>query len=217
MIDIQMILKQNAKRLEGNFFSKSLNTISLVEYCVDRSTIRSFHSKKGHTKKYKPLSIFRVWCFNYLNDKKIIDTSYQKDDFKSLRNDALNSLNNFWIENDGGCPEFYQFNKLIDLFFKSLPLWDMINTEMKAWLYNSVHSPLDKFSLDLLRQCKKELNIPINASMNYITALNYNKLQLEIKNLCNGFPNILFDLYAWNENHKAKIAFELIPLDRKKR
>ena len=81
---------------------------------------------------------------------------------------------------------------------------------------DNTNSPLDKFSLDLLRRWNLKLRIPKNASMNYINSSNYIKLQKEIKTLCNDIPVIVFDLFAWDESHRQKESFELIKLDKKK-
>jgi hypothetical protein len=216
MMDINQVLKENSNRLSETFLKNSFDTIPLIEYCAGTSTIRAFHKSKGYSIKYKPLSIFRYWAFDYLNDNQIILNIKSTNNFKKIRSDALKNLIEFWTINDGGKPEFYQFNKLIDLLFKCLPLWMKLDTTTKLWLFNNVNVPLDKFSLDLLRRCNEKLNIPKNASMNYVTSRNYNKLQVEIIKLCNEHAPILFDLYAWDETHRPKECFVLIPLEKKK-
>lgn len=187
----------------------------MIAYCVDKSTIRAFHSSKGYVKVYKPLSIFRVWAFNFLTEKNI-DLIKSKGNFKKLRKFALADLIKYWTLIDGGIPEFYQFNKLIDLFFKNLPLWNRLDIKTKEWIFENTNVPLDKFSLDLLRRWNLKLRIPKNASMNYIDTKNYNKFQKEIKTICNDIPVIVFDLFAWDESHRPKESFELIKLTKKK-
>jgi hypothetical protein len=214
VIPIHQILQGCAKDLEANFFAKSFDTIPLIEYCVDKSTIRAFQSKKGHVKQYKPLSIFRVWASNYLN-KHLIDSLNARQNLHSIRNKALSSLKKFWQKKDGGKPLFYQFNKLIDLLFKSLPLWKKLNAQTKRWLFKNINVPLDKFSLSLLRQQNKNLGLRKSVSMNHVSEANYKLLQTEIKHLCKNLPVILFDLYAWDTNHKPREFFELIKIDTK--
>jgi hypothetical protein len=167
-------------------------------------------------KTYKPLSIFRVWAFNFLTEKKNIDAIKSREDFKKIRKFAIADLEKYWTSIDGGTPEFYQFNKLIDLLFKCLPLWNNLDIKTKEWIFENTNVPLDKFSLDLLRRWNLKLRIPKNASMNYINSTNYNKLQKEIKTICNDIPVIVFDLFAWDESHRPKESFELIKLDKKK-
>jgi len=77
-------LQENQKKLKELFFKQSFDKISLILYCVDKSTIRAFHSSKGYVKTYKPLSIFRVWAFNFLTEKKNIDAIKSREDFKKI-------------------------------------------------------------------------------------------------------------------------------------
>jgi hypothetical protein len=206
-------LKENSSKLKELFFKHSFDKISLIIYCVDKSTIRSFHSSKGYVKKYKPLSIFRVWAYNQLSDFEFINKIKSKENFVEIRDIALKNLMDFWFFTDNGNPEFYQFNKLIDLFFKCLPLWNELEQETKEWIFFNTNVPLDKFSLDLLRRWNDGLGITKNVSMNYIKEDNYEMLQIEIKKICKDLPCIIFDLYAWDENHKPIEKFELIELE----
>jgi hypothetical protein len=208
-------LKENSNRLKKLFFKQSFDRTSLIIFSVDKSTIRAFHFSKGYVKTYKPLSIFRVWADQFLSDPKNIKLIKSKQDFKKLRKVALKSLKNFWYKEDGGKPKFYQFNKLIDLLFKCLPLWNELDNKTKEWIFKNSNVPLDKFSLDLLRRCNDKLNIPKNASMSFIdNSTNYYKMQKEIKKICKDIPAIVFDLYAWDESHRPKDCFELIKLDK---
>jgi hypothetical protein len=215
-MDTYQILKNNSKRLKELFFKQAFDKVALVVYCVDKSTIRAFHFSKGYVKTYKPLSIFRVWAFNYLSDKKNISELKARKNFEGIRKSALKDLENYWRVTDGGTPEFYQFNKLIDLLFKCLSLWTELDNETKEWIFENAYVPLDKFSLDLLRRSSEKSSIPVNASMNFIDQTNHNQLQKEIKVICKDIPVIMFDLFAWDESHRPKELFELIKLDKKK-
>lgn len=207
-------LLQNERLVLIDRYSQlSFDTIPLIEYCVDKTTIRSFHKSKGHVLKFKPLSIFRVWAYNYLNESDFLDQLKTRRGFKDLRKKTLNSLKRFWKNVDGGSPLFYQFNKLIDLFFKFLPCWKRIDKGTKNWLFKNVNVPLDKYSLTTLCEYS-DINLQPPISMNSITNRNYNKIQKEIKKICRKIPAIVFDLYAWELNHKPKTNFELLPLKK---
>lgn len=210
------ILEDNLSRLKEVFYKQSFDKVSFITYCVEKSTIRSFHSSKSYVKIYKPLSIFRVWAFNFLSNKKTIDKLKARNNFIELRKSALADLENYWTLTDGGTPEFYQFNKLIDLFFKFLPLWNGLDNKTKEWIFKNTNVPLDKFSLDLLRRWNPKSNILKGVSMSYVDKTNYNKFQKEIKQICKDIPVIVFDLYAWETSHPPKEKFELIKLDKKK-
>ena len=94
-------LYENQSKLKELYFKQSFDTVSLITYCVDKSTIRAFHSSKGYVKTYKPLSIFRVWAFNFLTDKKNIDLLKSKENFKKTRGKVLKNLENYWVSIDG--------------------------------------------------------------------------------------------------------------------
>jgi|JI10StandDraft_1071094.scaffolds.fasta_scaffold759982_1 hypothetical protein len=202
-------LLNKRKQLEKKYYSKNFDTHSLVEYSVGTSTIRAFRKNKGYVKKYQPLSIYRVWAVNYLDDTKNKNRINSIKDFQKLRNQALENLMKYWKDIDESKPEFYLFNKLIDLLFKCLPLWDSLENNKKKWIYNNTNVPLDKYSLELLNKYIPDLKIKKPISMNSVTnKAVYDYLQLEIKKLCKDLPVILFDLYAWDRPH----SFKLIPL-----
>jgi hypothetical protein len=124
----------------------------------------------------------------------------------------------FWEKEDKGKPEFYQFNKLIDLFFKFLPLYSELNILTKKWIFNNTAVPLDKFSLTKLREYNTALGIKKNVSMNFIKDENiYKRIQNEIKLICKDIPVIIFDLYAWETGHfeDKELVFQLKFLDEK--
>lgn len=213
-MDAYQTIKKNYSRLVKVYNKQSFDKVSLITYCVDKSTIRAFHFSKGYVKKYKPLSIFRVWAFQFLSNEKHLTKLKERKDFGKIRQLALKDLEKFWTKIDGGRPEFYQYNKIIDLMFKFLPCWSELDKRTKEWIFKNTNVPLDKFSLDLLRQLNPKLRIRKNVSMNFVNPLNYDKLQAEIKAVCRDIPVIVFDLLAWNESHQPKEFFELIELDK---
>lgn len=209
------ILKDSSIALQNDYFKQKLELIPLIISSVDKSTIRSFQSKKGYVKRYKPLSIYRTWAFEFLTNEANLSLIIKKGDFHSLRNVALEDLMNFWHEKDKGEPKFYHFNKLIDLFFKCLPLWNKLDDSTSQWIFQNTNVPLDKFSLRVLKLHAELNSIPNNASMNHINEHNYKEFQDEIKKLCRDLPVIIFDLYAWNQAHLPPKKFILIDLEKK--
>lgn len=214
-MDTYNTLKECYPSLKQDFFDQVFDKPSLIRHSVDRSTIRSFHASKGYVKKYKPLSLFRVWANEFLSDKNRLKSIKPSNDFQTLHTYVLSDLQVFWSKRDGGKPEFYQFNKLVDLFFKDLVRWEKLDKKTQVFLFNNIHVPLDKFSLDLLRRSDPKLRIRKGVSMNYVNESNYQSLQERIKAICRDLPVIVFDLYAWNETHKPVSSFELIELNQK--
>lgn len=214
-VDGYKILKTKSKDLKETFYKQSFNKHGLVIYCVNNSTIRAFREKKGHVKKYQPLSIFRVWAYHLLEDTKFLNALNDQKNFQLLRKKTLKDLKSYWQKEDGGTPPFYLFNKLIDLFFKNLPLWNELGKETKEWIFKNTNVPLDKFSLKSLKEFNPTIKIPKTVSMNFVNEGNYDNLQSEIKQICKDIPPIIFDLYAWDESHKIEKPFELVKISIK--
>lgn len=97
-------LESNFSRLKEVYYKQSFDKVSFITYCVEKSTIRSFNSSKGYVKIFKPLSIFRVWAFNFLSEKKNIDTLNASDNFIDFRKSTLKDLEKFWTLTDGATP-----------------------------------------------------------------------------------------------------------------
>ena len=206
------LLRKKRKELESKYYSKSFDTHSLVEFSVGTSTIRAFRKSDKHVKKYQPLSLYRVWALGYLESNIFKEQINSQNNFEVFRLNALNNLMLYWKNTDGGKPEFYKFNKLVDLLFKFLPLWDTdtLDKQKKEWIFKNTNVPLDKFSLELLDKYHTKIKIKKPISMNSVTnEQSYDTFQLAIKEVCGDLPVILFDLYAWDKPHE----FKLIPLD----
>lgn len=210
-MNIYNILEKESATLKNSFFNRTLETIDIVEQSVGSNTIRAFRKSSADYTTYKPLSIYRAWLWEYLNNPETILKLKERNDFINVRKQVFESLQTFWTIKDGGKPEFYKFNKLVDLLFKFLPLWGLLDSETRNWVFEKTFVPLDSYSLKLLKKCSDNtILIKQNASMNFVSnEIHYDTIQREIKRLCKHHPVILFDLYAWN---KRKGSFELIPL-----
>ena len=203
----QVLIKQYKKH--------EFDTIDLILYCLESSTVRSFTYKKEYYKKYKPISIFRSWLFKYLKDE--MDNIKNEKDFSKLHSKAFNSLKKYWNSKDGGKPEDYKFYKLIDLFFKFLPRFRGLSEERSNWLFENANIPIDKFSLKSYTEySNNSLDVPKNPSMKFVEdSKKYRKIQTEIKKLVYPHPVLLFDLFAWEEGHVKPTKFELEEYNKK--
>ncbi len=195
-------IQNNYQRIKAEFFQLSFNKKVLITYSVENSTVRAIRT----CKKYKPLSMFRVWADGFLSPS-LIEEYFKKNEFKAFRDLAIKSLRSFWRKTDKTELPSYLQNKLVDLLFKFLPLWAELDFKTKEWIFSKANVPLDKHSLNFLSKLNPQLGISKNPSMGNIgTNKLYNKMQGEIKKLCNDIPVIIFDLIAWENGHKS---FEL--------
>ncbi|MCY7411199.1 MAG: hypothetical protein LH473_13080 [Chitinophagales bacterium] len=111
--------------------------------------------------------------------------------------------------------EDYKARKLIDLLFKFLPAWRELSKKNRKWFFQNANSPLDSFSLSLLKQSssKPEITSLIQEKPTMSTAKKddcYSKFQKEIKFLMKNQrgSSILFDLLAWEMNHSKMFSLQ---------
>jgi hypothetical protein len=199
--------KEMFSELKKRYFKLNFDTKQLITHAVDNSTIRAFHFGKSY-KKYKPISIFRSWAFNFLVTQE--DILKTECNFNIIHTKARKSLEKYWGNKEGGItPEFYKILKIIDLLFKFIPRWNKLNANRQSWYFNCVHVPIDSFSLKLLKaseNTKPYLGIKSSSSMSFVENLkHYRKIQNTIKKLVeNNYPPIVFDLIAWNSLHDSE-------------
>ncbi len=196
--------------IEQSFLSQSLNTDFIILFCVSNSTIRAFHKYNAYI-TYTPTSIFQSWLSSILHRdlKKAISKGIkEKEGFVNFKIAYLNKLVTYW-KKKSGCDyelKYYQKNKLIDLFFKFLILWNELNNHQKQWLFRNVNVPLDSLILKELRKHKisevKKLKIPNkeSLSMNWVKETNYYEIQRAIATILVNKNPILFDLIVWHHN-----------------
>lgn len=214
MTNISEKLHQEAKRLTSRYLELPLDSKTLIKNSVGSSTIRAFRANSGDYIKYKPLSIYRTWAQDFLNEN-MINAVKARNHYSIIRNQALEILEKYWVSTDGGKPKFYQFNKLLDLFFKFLPRWNELDSDSQLWLFNNAHVPLDTYSLKKLRENSTEIIIKPNATMSFVTDKKlYDDIQDEIKRLCGDYPPILFDLIAWDNKENNNAPFKLIKANK---
>ena len=198
MQECYVSLIENEERLKSDFFENSFNKKTLIIYSVDNTTIRAVRN----CNKYKPLSLFRSWANEFLSNENNLDLINAHGNFNTFRTFTLNCLDNFWKTKDESQLPRYLLNKFIDLLLKFLPLWAEINRESKEWIFRNTHVPLDLHSLGCLREYRPNLAIPKGASMRYVNNdEKYEKMQAEIRDLCQNISPIIFDLFAYEKTH----------------
>src|SRR5687768_3448769 len=139
-----------------SFLNQSLNSDFIILFCVGNSTMRAFHKNKTYI-DYTPTSIFQSWLsqlFPSTVKRDVVDNMMNENGFINLKKLYLSRLTNYWKRNSGCNYElkFYQRNKLIDLFFKFLILWDQLNSSQRLWLFKNANVPLDGLILKELRK-----------------------------------------------------------------
>jgi hypothetical protein len=199
--------KKIPPEIEKRYFKLNFDTKQLITHAVDNSTIRAFHFDKSY-KKYRPISIFRSWAFDFLVTQE--DFLKTESNFNIIHKKAKKSLEKYWSsKEDGIVPEFYKILKIIDLLFKFIPRWNKLNANRQSWYFNCVHVPIDSYSLKLLKaseNTKPYLGIKNGSAMSFVKDIkHYRKIQNTIKKLVENFyPSIVFDLIAWNSLHDSE-------------
>ena len=182
-----------------------LSTDDIITKVVDVSTIRAYRDNKI----YQPLSMYKVWAQDSLikvDEKKQL--IFKENDFEKIHCYFSEDLQNFWKKNDGTeLDKIYKVYKIVDLFFKGITLWEELNKKRREFFFENVHSPLDQYSMKLLKNYSDSLKkeIPNNVSMSLIQndKEKYIRFQEEIKRISNEFniTSYIFDEIAWRVGH----------------
>lgn len=224
--DIQQELAELENTLKSNYFVEPKDTFFLKVGTMRGNTARAYRKegeKPGCYLIYTPTSIFRNWLHNhYLHDAATLNLLAEGMDFAEIHTSAVEGLERFWKEKEPDVTglRYFHFSKLIDLLFKSIPLWDELDEKRREWFFNNANVPLDKYSLlALIEYAPKEtvraLRLKPNPSMGDVEdKKHYLEIQQTIKSLVGSYPPLLFDLFAWNhlrmKNRKMEESFELI-------
>jgi len=216
MIEIERIKEKVFTNLKEN----PIETNEIVYKVVDTTTIRAFHYKKDY-QNHQPLSIYRVWAYDKLNEENSL--IFNCKNFEDIHTFYCNSFKSFWLEKEEISLPIYKVNKIVDLFFKGVTLWKNISYERRKFFLENVHCPLDYFSLKYLKQKSTSLSNEIKdgVTMKFIENVEqYNRYQKEIKNISNemGITPYIFDEIAWQIGHNEngiKEPPKLIDVKRK--
>lgn len=199
--EYQQIIRCNENVIE-KFRQQKLNTETLILYSVDNSTIRAFGNC---TVINAPLSIYRSWGRRFFMNDENLGRIKSRPAFSDLHNYVRKDLESYWKRKeryrrgqDNRKLKYYQANKIIDLVFKFMPWWDLLDEKTANYIFDNAHVPLDKYSLAHLKENSlKCTDIPNNASMRDVNDSKlYKMYQEEIKRLTGNYPPIVFDLIA---------------------
>jgi hypothetical protein len=198
--------------IQADFIRQSLNSDFISLFCIGGSTIRAFHKETTY-KKHTPTSIFQSWVSKNLNGNLKNEMEKNRGDdngFLKFKDIYLRRLTKYW-KSYCGCNyelKFYQKNKLIDLFFKFLTLWNELTVAQRQWLFKNINVPLDSLILKELRKHNnkkivRDLRISKSNTigMSWVKKENYQPIQNAIREII-GYsrPLIIFDLIVWHHD-----------------
>lgn len=204
-------LSKHAESLKKNYFSILRSTIYIKTRTLGGNTARAYKKGKCYN-NYTPSSLVKYWLHHhYLGSPETIRQLKTGRDFEAIHYDAVQGLESFWGEKEPNAAgmELYHFTKIIDLFFKSIPLWAELDEKRREWFFQKAHVPIDKYSLLILKEFHPEYDIP-SPSMNYVgnSRDRYEKIQKDIREMIAPFPPLLFDLYAWDYRRSRQLERE---------
>jgi len=211
MKKLKELIAENKDSIMKAFRENLLSKIDIITRVVDSSTIRAYRGNK----KYKPLSIYRAWAWEVLNDNNYIGELITNNNFKNLHDLTFSSFKEFWdfLEPENKIPP-YKTNKIIDLFFKGISQYKKLLPERREWFFNNAHVPVDKYTLEYLRDYTNRFKIGKNPSMGDLDKkLNYSEIQEEIRNLCGEESPYLFEALAQMEGRQVSGPF--VPIKKK--
>lgn len=210
---LQIIKKNND--VIRRFRQQKLNSETFILYSVENSTIRAFG---GSSVINTPLSIYRSWGRKlFLENTNTLELIRSKPGFSFLHGYVRENLKSYWkrVEKysrgqDDRKLDYYQANKIVDLVFKFMPWWDMLDKNTANYIFDNAHVPLDKHSLAHLKENSLRCaGIPNNTSMKHVNNRGlYKEYQGEIQRLTGNYPPIVFDLIAQANVRRFKLQLK---------
>ncbi len=219
MKNLESIIQEKKDRIISEFEKNKLTTFEIITKVVDSTTIRAYTGNK----KYKPLSIYRVWAKETLANEKKCEIIKSWSDFKKIHDYFHDDFKKFWLKVEGKKLMFYKINKIIDLFFKGIAEWDELENERRIWFFNNANVPIDKYTLKYLRththSAEIKRKIQKNPSMGNIgnKVKLYDTIQKEIRKLCNGEAPYIFETLAQEEGRGSSDSNIILEPIKKKR
>lgn len=185
------------QRLSTPLVDKDLET-----WGIAGSTFRAFRNYSG-----SPSEHYRTWANDHFQTIRNISPLHSREGFLELHNHAVESLTNHWNSEEGDNGKELAFpysHKLVDLFFKFIARHEDLNQDTRGIIVNFANTPIDKFSLQLLRACYCGIITSRLPAMGDITRLeDYHFLQDLIQELMTDLelPASYFDYAAWEAFH----------------
>lgn len=188
----------------GAFFSNRCADIaSIVATSVAPNTFRAFHLRRF---QLRPSALYRSWCSRWLAAE--LGSFRRLDAVDGMRAWMLRgagALNADWLGHTNG---EYQIGigraaKLLALSVKHLMWYTGFTPEERARLIPLLEVPLDRYTLQGVRQLLPQLCISPSASMGFVSdEATYAAIQDGIRGLCSGdvFP-VHYEFAAWNAAH----------------
>lgn len=200
-----------AEAAEGYFAEPVPSLAYWVGKSVEGSTFRAYRMALT----YKPSSIYRTWALESLSRNGELSEILDSDnrDFAAFHRTAITSLERFWCDIDGSKLSYGQSRKLVDLLFKHLPICSQFDPNVREWMLESAHVPLDKYTLHYISVIANQFRrglIPEIPSMGDVTEDNYASIQNVIRTSCAPLPALYFDVLAWNNDHPEIIENQLV-------
>jgi hypothetical protein len=192
-------LSKKKSEISKWFDQREQSLDEIIQKSVEGNTFRAFHHLP-----HKPSVVFREWasqeCKNG-NALKELEGIHSQMDFDAWSKEFSDRLGRAWKDQMEQSMPYGSLRKLPNLLVKRLMRWSGMNDDRRTEVLSYVHVPLDSYTLVGIRNCIDDPEIPITATMTFVTGLMmYNQIQSAIRNITDraGLPAIYFDVLAWD-------------------
>lgn len=202
-------MKQYINRVQVTLFSTSLQETRKIfgsrnvrdmkpNYGISGNTFRAYSNWK-----MKPSSIYQQWA--RLNTTMIIKSPPKNSvsdskKYQTWHSNLYNTLNEYWLKNQGEYLSLAHCYKLIDLYIKWISQFNFGDTEFINGITKYASCALDSQTIQRINRCY-DYCLPINAPKmgDIINKNTYDFCQKIICDFCGeaSATNLEFDFWAW--------------------
>jgi hypothetical protein len=187
--------------LAQSFFAARTATVACItQEGVGGNTFRAFRKLP-----VKPSVAFRTWTAQRIEHTlPEVLAATERPAYAAYVHNTTLALTQYWFEHTGSEMGYGRGAKLLNLVLKKLACYATFTDEQRAVLIDTLHVPLDSYTIVGLRNVVPEFSIPKTATMKFITtSAQYNEYQALIASVAHeaGVPPIYYDILAWDRAH----------------
>ncbi len=194
------------KDIDAFMTEHSCSSAVLVRHSVTGNTFRAFHLRKLGL---SPSQCYRAWTTEWIEKiVEVVKAQHQTLNNQVLRRhliDGSYKLDAHWRTMTAGAANmgFGRAAKLLGLSVKHVLWHERLSHEQRKYLAESLDVPLDSYTLQGIRKALPELEVPSNATMNFVQSeAQYVRIQDAIRRMC---PSDLIPLHyetvTWRLSH----------------
>ena len=186
-------------RAEARKFYAERRSIS-NNWGIDGSTFRAFRGIRP-----RPSKLYKAWVDKHgLRKINKLTRPYTRKSFEDLHCKLVRSLELYCKRKANRPLTIAEKFKLVDLFIKAISRSNSITQQISEFLVQYGHIPLDKYSLNAIKELFYGIvvcNEPRMGNIEDKETYTFIQSQIYLLTSKSKVPNLYFDFYAWEMKH----------------